>query len=391
MKLLFPGSSCKKAIVVIATATLLGIMSTVQIRKAKFITAYPLLEPAVEQGGRRTPPRTTGRSKAEASKRCQHRLASLDWPKAGKKWHSGGWAVSQLCRQPLDTLFFVHSAPNNWKRRATLRATLFEEAASAAFNWTGVFFIGEDDDHKVNPWTRLEAEVFGDIVMLRYKDTFYSLTYKFLGGMRWVTEHCPNVISIVKIDDDVCVHPFHLRRYLDEKLPQKNSSVHCNVLINNPVHRNPHHRYCVPEDEVAQDKYPLMCSGCCIIMTFDMMRKLLRASEIAKAYAIDDAYVSGHLALIANVGHISINSNVNFGVSLNVTHMLEGAVIFVHETSVYGNSVGRRVQWGLMLWMHIMQAPRRYTFQFSYRLSDKLYQYDFWGTRHALQKGLYLP
>ncbi|XP_037580231.1 acetylgalactosaminyl-O-glycosyl-glycoprotein beta-1,3-N-acetylglucosaminyltransferase [Dermacentor silvarum] len=314
MKILFPGSYCKKGIVVIATTILLGIMFTVPTRKAKFITASPLLDPAVEQEGRRTAPPTTERSKAGDRKRCQHRLASLDWPKAGKNWHSGGWAVSQLCKQPLDTLFFVHSAPNNWKRRADLRATLFEEAACTAFNWTAVFFIGEDDDPKVNLWTRFEVEVFGDIVMLRYNDTFLTLTYKFVGGMQWVTENCPNVSTIVKIDDDVSVHPLELRRYLDEKLPQKNSSIHCNVLQRNPVHRDPHHRYCIPEDEVAQDTYPLMCSGCCIIMTIDTMRKLLRASEIAKAYAIDDAYVSGHLALIANVAHVMINSKVFYNV-----------------------------------------------------------------------------
>ncbi|XP_049511180.1 acetylgalactosaminyl-O-glycosyl-glycoprotein beta-1,3-N-acetylglucosaminyltransferase-like [Dermacentor silvarum] len=264
---------------------------------------------------------------------CEQRLASLDWPEGGKKWHSGGWAVSQLCRKQLDTLFFVHSAPNNWKRRADLRATLFEEAACAAFNWTGVFFIGEDDDPKVNLWTRLEADVFGDIVILSYNDTFLTLTYKFLGGMRWVTEHCPNVSTIVKIDDDVGVHPFQLRRYLDETLPQKNSCIHCNVLEDNPVLRDPQDRYCIPQDEVAQDTYPLMCSGCCIIMTIDTMRKLFRASEIAKAYAIDDAYVSGHLALIANVGHVTISSKVGFDVLHNARDMLEGKQL-QHLTSV---------------------------------------------------------
>ncbi|KAH7932816.1 hypothetical protein HPB49_003254 [Dermacentor silvarum] len=205
--------------------------------------------------------------------------------------------------------------------------------------------------------------------------------------MRWVTEHCPNVSTIVKIDDDVGVHPFQLRRYLDETLPQKNSCIHCNVLEGNPVLRDPQDRYCIPEDEVAQDTYPLMCSGCCIIMTIDTMRKLLRASEIAKAYAIDDAYVSGHLALIANVGHVTISSKVGFDVLHNARDMLEGKVIFTHD----GSSVNRRLQWGLMLWMHVMEAPRRCTFRFSYRLNDILYQRDFWDTLHALKKGLYLP
>ncbi|KAL1442414.1 hypothetical protein MTO96_030817 [Rhipicephalus appendiculatus] len=218
------------------------------------------------------------------------RIDTLNGPAPGKEWHIGGWAVRQICSEPLDTLFFVHTAPSRWENRVHLRATLFEEAARTAFNWTGVFFSGEHEDSLVNNWTKLEAEVAGDVVVFPYDDTFSTILYKFVGGMRWVTKHCPNVRNIVKIDDDVGVQPFELRRYLDETLPLKNSSIHGFVFVDMDVLRHHRSNYCVPEDELAMDTYPLYCSGRAMIITMDTMRELLRASKVVKGFAIDDVY-----------------------------------------------------------------------------------------------------
>ncbi|XP_049275443.1 acetylgalactosaminyl-O-glycosyl-glycoprotein beta-1,3-N-acetylglucosaminyltransferase-like [Rhipicephalus sanguineus] len=275
-----------------------------------------------------------------------------------REWHTGGWEVRQLCGQPLDTLFFVHVAPSYWESRIHLRATLFEEAARAAFNWTGVFFVAQDKDPLVNDWTKLEAEVMGDVVVFHYNDTYFTTVYKFIRGMRWVTEYCPKVRNIVKIDHDVSVDPFELRRYLNENLPLKNSSIHCRVLKYNNVLRDGGDSHCVPEDQLPMDFYPHYCSGFSMMMTTDTMRKLYRASKFVKVYQIDDAYVSGHLALLANVGHVDIGRKVSLITwDVNTERMLNRIAIFAHERSVHGNSAGRRAQWELMIWRQMTETP----------------------------------
>ncbi|KAL1442416.1 hypothetical protein MTO96_030819 [Rhipicephalus appendiculatus] len=268
------------------------------------------------------------------------RIDFLDGPAPGKEWHIGGWAVRQICSEPLDTLFFVHSAPSRWENRVHLRATLFEEAARNRLQLDGRLLHrrtrglpGEQLDeargrgHWETSWCSLTTTPFSTIL------------YKFVGGMRWVTEHCPNVRNVVKIDDDVGVQPFELRRYLDETLPLKNSSIHGFVFADMDVLRHHRSNYCVPEDELAMDTYPLYCSGRAMIMTMDTMRKLYRASKVVKGFAIDDAYVSGHLALFTNIGHENMS-----GISWrrpwqdNTVRMLRGEVIFRHEYFVYGKS-----------------------------------------------------
>ncbi|XP_075728651.1 acetylgalactosaminyl-O-glycosyl-glycoprotein beta-1,3-N-acetylglucosaminyltransferase-like [Rhipicephalus microplus] len=386
----FPVSGNKRRLLVFTATTLVSLL--IYMRKAKISSAPLLLHPALEQGSNATPRIFRLHEKKKRRHVCPNRIDSLDVPTPGKEWHIGGWAVQKICSQPLDTLFFVHTAPSYWENRVHLRATLFEEAARIAFNWTGVFFVGQHKDSLVNLWTKTEAEVTGDIVVFPYNDTFVTILYKFVSGMRWVTEHCPNVRNIVKIDDDVTVQPFELRRYLDRTLPLKVSSIHGFVFVDMDVIRHHGSKYCIPEDELAMDTYPLYCSGRAMIMTMDTMQKLFRASKVVKGYAIDDAYVSGHLALFANIGHVNMSSISWVRPQQDKTEqMLRGEVMFRHEYFVYGKSIGRRVQWGLMLWMNTMQALQRHSYDYSSRFADEAYSDDFLMTRRALHGGWYLP
>ncbi|KAL3195844.1 hypothetical protein MRX96_015725 [Rhipicephalus microplus] len=217
-----------------------------------------------------------------------------------------------------------------------MRATLFEEAARAAFNWTGVFFVAQHKDPLVNLWTKLEAEFTGDVVIFPHHDSFSSVVNKFVRGMRWVTQYCPKVRNIVKIDHDVGVQPFKLRQYLDKSLPLHKRSISCLVWMYARVSRNVSDKHCIPEDDLPgpMDFYPHYCSGRAMIMTTDTMKKLYRASKIVRGYQIDDTYVSGHVAMLANVGHVDIGSQVSFNAWDKSTQlMLQPKAIFTHDHS----------------------------------------------------------
>ncbi|KAH8032311.1 hypothetical protein HPB51_024088 [Rhipicephalus microplus] len=382
----FPQScNSKKEFLLIAAAALLSVIAMIHIEKlVHAIAPPPSISPTMQHDERNA---TRPVFQARRANHCPHWIDSMDAHGPDKEWHSGGWAVRQLCSQPLDTLFFVHVAPSYWKRRIHLRTTLFEEASQAAFNWTGVFFVAQDRNPLVNLWTKLEAEVAGDVVVFPYNDTYFTTVYKFVRGMRWVAEYCPRVRNIVKIDHDVSVQPFELRRYLDRNLPLKDSSIHCNMVINTAVFRDGRDPHCVPDDQLAMDTYPHYCSGMSMIMTTDTMRKLYRASKFVKSYQIDDAYVSGHLAQLANVGHEHMGRKVILHAwDVNKQRMLNRVAIFTHERSAYGNSVGWRALWELMIWREITEALDRRAFNSSNRLVDQMYRRVFNETRRVLRR-----
>ncbi|KAH9366928.1 hypothetical protein HPB48_021211 [Haemaphysalis longicornis] len=126
--------------------------------------------------------------------------------------HRGGWAVEARCREAIDVLFFVHACSRQWGRRVALRDSLVEEAAMKRFNWTAVFFVGRTaNDPLLDAWLNLEADALGDLVVFPIKDSYWTVTPKWLAGMHWVVDHCPNVPVVVKLDDDVAVHPFKVK------------------------------------------------------------------------------------------------------------------------------------------------------------------------------------
>ncbi|KAH7956444.1 hypothetical protein HPB52_009729 [Rhipicephalus sanguineus] len=387
----FP-QSCdnNKKFFLIAAISLLSVVSTIHLEKlANAIAAPPSISPIVQHDERDAPQAAFRVARANE---CPHKIDSRDVHGPNKDWHTGGWAVRQLCSQPVDTLFFVHAGPSHWENRINLRATLFEEAARAAFNWTGVFFIGQHVDPLVNLWTKLEAKFTGDVVIFPHPDNFSTIINKFVRGMRWVTQYCPKVRNIVKIDHDVGVQPFELRRYLDEKLPLENGSISCLVWKYARVSRDARDKHCIPVDDLPMDFYPHYCCGRAMIMTTDTMKKLYRASKFVNGYQMDDTYVSGHLAMLANVGHVDIGSNMSFDTwDVNTERMLKPNAMFTHDHSAYGNSVGRRAQWELMIWMQMTEAPGRHGFNSSYRLVDQMYRRVFHETRRALGGRSQLP
>ncbi|KAH9384863.1 hypothetical protein HPB48_026893 [Haemaphysalis longicornis] len=193
--------------------------------------------------------------------------------------HRGGWAVEAHCREGIDVLFFVHACSRKWTRRAALRDTLIEEAAASRFNWAAVFFVGRRaNDPLLDAWLNLEADALGDLVVFPFEDGYSTVTPKWVNGMQWVADHCPNVPVIVKLDDDVIVHPFKLSQYLKTELPREPARLHCYVSVGQPVNREPGSRYFVRTDDAPMKEYFTYCSGMAVIMTFNVMRTLLRAS-----------------------------------------------------------------------------------------------------------------
>ncbi|XP_077496394.1 beta-1,3-galactosyltransferase 1-like [Amblyomma americanum] len=297
----------------------------------------------------------------------------------------GGWAVAERCRYPLDVLVFVHASAYRWRRRATVRDTLLEEASARRFSMAGVFFVGRRvNDSELDAWLDLEADMTGDLVVLPIEDGYRSVTPKFLAGMRWVADHCPTVKWIVKIDDDVMVEPFELQRYFRAVLQYQPRSLHCLVITNGPVFRDPWSRFYVPREDFPENVYFRYCSGRSLMMTYDVMRDLLRAASVVPSYSQDDAYVTGDLALVQGVGHVDLQRLFEWREGYTDC-IYESRCFFTHELSNYGLTIGRRSQWGLLLWNQGLS--RRERMDLSPRLATVAYAEMFNSTRIALRQG----
>lgn len=296
--------------------------------------------------------------------------------------HRGGWAVAERCRRPLDVLVFVHTSAIEWQRRATMRDTLFEEAAELRFNWTAVFFAGRRTNNSdLDDWLNLEADIMGDLVVFPIEDGHFNITPKLLGGMRWVADHCPTVKNVLKLDDDVLLEPYEVQAYYKETVTEWPQFLHCHVFPSMLVYRDPDSRFYVPWEILPNERYTGYCSGRSVMMTYSVMRELLMAASHVPAHPTDDAFVFGDLALAVDIGHKDIGWEMEWDPE-KTDCIYQGRCLFTHEWTTYGTGMRRRSQWGLLLWRH--RLLKGDSLDLSPRLEVAAYREMFLETRRKL-------
>lgn len=200
-------------------------------------------------------------------------------------------------------LIFVHTDPVHARERKLFRSTVGHPRIASLFKWTMLFLVGTRPDVNVTD----EATQFGDIVQLPFMDHYRNLSLKFLYGMRWVMLNCPSVRSLVKIDDDVFIHPELLDAYLRTRVPVNDRRLHCSTFRGNAVIRNPHSRHYLSSSEYPKKYFPVHCHGWFVVIPAPLMWDLYVAAFRVPFHAIDDAYVTGDLAKTASLGHVDIS------------------------------------------------------------------------------------
>lgn len=269
--------------------------------------------------------------------------------------YHGGWAVRQRCRRPLDVLVFVMSEPREWARRAALRDTLFEEASLRRLNWSAVFFTRRcAADELVDAWLDVEASATGDLVLFSVDEVLGAASYTWVAAMRWVADHCPTVPRILMLDDDSLVQPDQVLRYFEREVELRPRYLHCAVRESSGRSLETGALDNVSLDDFPGDKFFPHCSGHSAIMTFHVMRDLLRAASRIRGLSKDDAYVTGYLALVQNIGHAHIDESLEWNPDMPDC-LQSGACVFTRHNSTYGLTTGRRGHWGIMLlrqWLH---------------------------------------
>ncbi|XP_077545741.1 uncharacterized protein LOC144158605 [Haemaphysalis longicornis] len=218
---------------------------------------------------------------------------------------ANGHMLRYLCgADKVEHIIFVHTDPTHQRERNLLRATVGHPRVASLLKWAVLFLVG------LRPGVNMtdEAAKFGDVVQLPFFDHYRNLSLKFLYGMRWVMLNCPRLRSVVKIDDDVFLHPEVLDAYLRSRLEPHDRRLHCATFQGNAVIRNPHSRHYLSFRDYPNKYFPTHCHGWFVVIPAPVMWELYVASFRMPYHAIDDAYVTGDLAKVAALDHADISA-----------------------------------------------------------------------------------
>lgn len=218
---------------------------------------------------------------------------------------------SFLCASRNFVIVYIHTAPNNFKRRMAIRQTWGEKTLLKNYEIRLVFVMGVVDSIRIMDMVKLESDRYNDIMQSDFKDSYRNLSFKAMVALRWIAAYCTNITYILKTDDDILVNIYLLAKQLND-LHQHNFGrqdfIMCNVWTGMRAIRDRRSKWFVPRREFPRDTYPSYCSGSAFVMSPDLAVRLLKKSLSIPFFWIDDVYVTGVLVKAIGLRHVRFNS-----------------------------------------------------------------------------------
>lgn len=218
----------------------------------------------------------------------------------------------KMCKKNgIQYLIYVHSAPDNHKKRMSIRDTWGSREVLIKYKMRLVFIMGVVNDSLVMDNVLLESDLYGDIIVENFHDAYRNMTLKAVGALRWVSSFCRTPKFVIKTDDDVFVdiHPF--MRYMNSDRVQNNSQkiVMCYLWENTKVSRDKKNKWYASKEEHPDDIYSPYCSGSVYILSADLIDVFHGLSYSTPFFWIDDVFVTGLLSQKLGVNFIKLNKH----------------------------------------------------------------------------------
>ncbi|XP_069042909.1 UDP-GlcNAc:betaGal beta-1,3-N-acetylglucosaminyltransferase 7-like isoform X1 [Lepisosteus oculatus] len=200
----------------------------------------------------------------------------------------------EKCREDIYLLMVVKSVITQYKRREAIRRTWGQEKEIRGKKIRLVFLLGTDSkgEEQAHHQKLLEYEdrVFGDILQWDFEDSFYNLTIKEVGFLKWFSIYCQSVPYIFKGDDDVFVNTVNVVEFLESN---KNTTdlITGDVLTTSAPNRDRNSKYFIPEVMFSETFYPPYVGGGGFLMGGPLAMRMYGASNELEIFPIDDAFI----------------------------------------------------------------------------------------------------
>ena len=221
---------------------------------------------------------------------------------------------SNICKpQSPFLIILVPSAPKHLQARMDIRETWGQYASNLTLPApntlvkVSIFFLfGTVENTTDNDRLLSESNKYQDIVIADFHDSYKNLTRKVLTGLKWVTEYCAGAKYILKVDDDIFMHIPNLIDMLEQIPANSKGGIYGFMYTNNKANRKG--KYAVSNAEYPMSKYPQYMGGNSYVISNNIARQLLMASQYMPYLSIEDAFITGILSRIIGAQRVPRNT-----------------------------------------------------------------------------------
>lgn len=190
-------------------------------------------------------------------------------------------------------LIMIKTAPSNFLRRQAIRETWGNMSRwNKERNLHGLvlFFVGNTNNNlEIQASVLQEHSKYADIIQENYLDSFFNLTRKVVGQLKWTSQFCSNARFFMTTDDDMYINVPNLFALL-QNIEEINVYTGCVHSGSSPIH-DPASKYFVSRSVYPGLYYPDYCPGAGYILSINTVQLLYKNIFSEPMLYIDDVYI----------------------------------------------------------------------------------------------------
>uniref|UniRef100_A0A8D2NES6 Hexosyltransferase n=3 Tax=Passeriformes TaxID=9126 RepID=A0A8D2NES6_ZONAL len=188
-------------------------------------------------------------------------------------------------------VILISTTHKEFDARQAIRETWGDENNFKGIKISTLFLLGKNADPVLNQMVEQESQIFHDIIVEDFIDSYHNLTLKTLMGMRWVATFCSKAKYVMKTDSDIFVNMDNLIYKLLKPNTKPRRRYFTGYVINGGPIRDVRSKWYMPRDLYPDSNYPPFCSGTGYIFSADVAELIYKTSLHTRLLHLEDVYV----------------------------------------------------------------------------------------------------
>ncbi|KAL8594506.1 hypothetical protein ACOMHN_024951 [Nucella lapillus] len=242
----------------------------------------------------------------------------------------------QLCataiNQSIDVIFVVFSRPIDSETRQVIRKTWASASRNNTSNFRHVFLLGTSAEPSVSLALRVESQIYGDVILSGFHDSYRNLTLKTMVALRWLSHYCSHARFFQKIDDDVWVYTKSLMPALNKHAPALDRGLGGHIRKGGHPERGPKTKWYISCKTYTDRLFPVYVHGPTYVGTLQLAQRLNAGCKDIPFINLEDVFMGlcqeflglkntfvGPLSLWRKVNKVCEGKHENYAIVYRVT------------------------------------------------------------------------
>jgi hypothetical protein len=223
----------------------------------------------------------------------------------------------------VQLLIIIISAPSHFNHRKAIRLTwghytLRSDVAIA-------FLLGRTDDEDVKKKMELEMNLYDDILLANFKDSYKNLTLKTMAMLEWTSSYCSKADYLLKADDDMFINVENLLHFIEKKGDEdrKEPKFYGRLVEGWEPVRSEDSQYFLPFEQFSESTFPDFVTGPAYLFSTGIAQSFFEKGMESRFLQLEDVFMTGVLAEAMNVSRVRVTEFENTAINVEKTGRCE--------------------------------------------------------------------